>query len=642
MLPGKLSPMSSFFEEKFGDQLGSCNNGNRSLTWHSGWWIFGKSYNITAIPQNVLSAVTGKGILDQTVLPELDQSAARVFAYVFPNKNIPDSFQLSAYVDVDKLTNPQQLLPQGLSSIIYTGSCSATVALAMQAHAGLSWPIASFSSSLTADYNKSTSSQVGIIYGTFNSPLSQYLTSGDQKWKAYATLLFLEWYDAQGQDMRTAATPGYILSQFTGASAYQLGASSSSVSGAVNASSVLTVAAGSVQADGSVKYSNASTLTVTNYGVVFNSPIPDGNWTAIPALSSIKSLPVAASLDPKSTDYKLLQSDMNHTQILPGVPAEWCTSDRWHVINHNLSTTGTLHVIPNGTSTGADPKEGEPPTCLIGVEFSAPVAANKISLLYSLASSLDSNDDVNDDNAGANDSVLGTVVVKTGAVILSATGQPTISPTTASGMYSNVSSTTGGITFNNFSWTGLNYAVSEDPADKIAAVQPAPIVSASCGGGTRQIGNVVATVLYNSATALLSLSLTHNENDSVEKLDVAGTPDVCVLSGDVTITLQSGAVIQRTIPNTTIYYPKPISSNAISIASFSPTTGQVGQSVTLSGTGFLSANSVTFSPTVVAVYKVNSDTQLTVTVPAGAGTGKITVTGASGTASTSTPFTVTP
>ncbi len=88
---------------------------------------------------------------------------------------------------------------------------------------------------------------------------------------------------------------------------------------------------------------------------VINSPIPDATWTAVPALSAIRSLPVAASLEAGSTDYKLLQSDMDHTQIVPGVPSGWCSSDHWHVINHHLSTTGTLHVIPNGTSSGADP-----------------------------------------------------------------------------------------------------------------------------------------------------------------------------------------------------------------------------------------------------------------------------------------------
>jgi hypothetical protein len=66
----------------------------------------------------------------------------------------------------------------------------------------------------------------------------------------------------------------------------------------------------------------------------------------------------------------------------------------------------------------------------------------------------------------------------------------------------------------------------------------------------------------------------------------------------------------------------------------------VGTLVTITGTNFTGATSVTFNGT-SATFTVNSATKITATVPTGATTGKITVTTPSGTATSATDFTVT-
>lgn len=76
------------------------------------------------------------------------------------------------------------------------------------------------------------------------------------------------------------------------------------------------------------------------------------------------------------------------------------------------------------------------------------------------------------------------------------------------------------------------------------------------------------------------------------------------------------------------------------ISSFSPTSGPVGTSVTINGTGFSGATAVKFNGT-TATFGVNSDTKITATVPSGATTGKISVTAPSGTDTSGTNFTVT-
>ncbi|MDQ4121425.1 MAG: M12 family metallo-peptidase [Acidobacteriota bacterium] len=61
------------------------------------------------------------------------------------------------------------------------------------------------------------------------------------------------------------------------------------------------------------------------------------------------------------------------------------------------------------------------------------------------------------------------------------------------------------------------------------------------------------------------------------------------------------------------------------INDFSPKIAGVGNTVVISGTGFTGATSVTFSNGVNATFTVNSNTQITATVPAGAVGGSITV-----------------
>lgn len=75
------------------------------------------------------------------------------------------------------------------------------------------------------------------------------------------------------------------------------------------------------------------------------------------------------------------------------------------------------------------------------------------------------------------------------------------------------------------------------------------------------------------------------------------------------------------------------------VSSFSPGTGPVGTSVSITGSGFTGATNVTFNGT-AANFTFNSDTSISATVPNGATTGPISVTTPNGTGTSSTSFTV--
>src|SRR6187200_879736 len=78
---------------------------------------------------------------------------------------------------------------------------------------------------------------------------------------------------------------------------------------------------------------------------------------------------------------------------------------------------------------------------------------------------------------------------------------------------------------------------------------------------------------------------------------------------------------------------------------FLPTTGPIGTSVTITGTGFADssvANEVAFNGTAAPSFSVDSDTQITAIVPTGATTGPVTVTDGEGTGTSAADFVVTP
>jgi hypothetical protein len=99
-------------------------------------------------------------------------------------------------------------------------------------------------------------------------------------------------------------------------------------------------------------------------------------------------------------------------------------------------------------------------------------------------------------------------------------------------------------------------------------------------------------------------------------------------------------IILKAAPADSSPSPSP-SETTPTLTSFSPASGPVGATVTLTGTGLGGVTAVGFDGRPAKVFKALSDTQVTVTVPPGALSGLIVVTTPAGTAVSATPFTVT-
>lgn len=100
-------------------------------------------------------------------------------------------------------------------------------------------------------------------------------------------------------------------------------------------------------------------------------------------------------------------------------------------------------------------------------------------------------------------------------------------------------------------------------------------------------------------------------------------------SGFVSVTTTGG-----TLTSSRKFFVAPV------FTSFTPASGTVGSKIVVTGKGLTQASKVTIGAK-AATFVVNSDTQVTVTVPVGAVTGKIAITTPGGIATSKTSFTVT-
>jgi len=138
--------------------------------------------------------------------------------------------------------------------------------------------------------------------------------------------------------------------------------------------------------------------------------------------------------------------------------------------------------------------------------------------------------------------------------------------------------------------------------------------------GTNLTG--ATSVAFNGTTAAFTVVSSSEITTSVPAGATTGTVQVVTPTGTL-----SSNVIFRVIPQ---------------IKSFTPPSGPVGTVVTITGVSLTQTRGVTFGGVKATSFTVNSDTQVTATVPTGAKTGTIAIGTPGGTAVSAKSFTVTP
>ncbi|HUZ48097.1 MAG TPA: IPT/TIG domain-containing protein [Terriglobia bacterium] len=136
--------------------------------------------------------------------------------------------------------------------------------------------------------------------------------------------------------------------------------------------------------------------------------------------------------------------------------------------------------------------------------------------------------------------------------------------------------------------------------------------------------STASSVKFNGAAA----SFKANSDSQIVALVPSGAA-----TGDLSVADSAGSAVSATA------YTVTQSTTAPKISSFTPTSGSVGASVAISGSGFTGASSVAFNGT-KAAFTVASDSQINTSVPSGATSGAISVSTSGGTATSSSSFTV--
>jgi uncharacterized repeat protein (TIGR03803 family) len=214
--------------------------------------------------------------------------------------------------------------------------------------------------------------------------------------------------------------------------------------------------------------------------------------------------------------------------------------------------------------------------------------------------------------------------------------------------------TTKGVYTNLYLYPIIGGNNNEIPLSPLLLSTNGKFYSVTEQGGTHQNGSFYSlSTTYSPFISLVNVS-SGKEGAKVGILGQGFTSASVVKFGGTaatTKTLTGSTFILATVPagaltgsvtvttgTTTLTAPKQFKVTP-TLVSFSPPSGTVGTLVTITGTGLTQTTKVTFNK-VSATFTVNSDTQITATVPATATTGKIAITTKGGSASSTTSFTV--
>jgi hypothetical protein len=322
-----------------------------------------------------------------------------------------------------------------------------------------------------------------------------------------------------------------------------------------------------------------------------------GNFTV-----SVSTLPMISGLNPTS-------GPVGTSVVITGVNFTGATAVQFNgtsasavTVNSNTQITAT---VPSGATTGPVTVVTPNGTALSPTAFtvSAPTAPTVTSFTPSSGP------------VGTTVTINGTNLTGANQVLFNGTAATTITPISATQISAVVpaGATTGLISVSSPNGTGTS-ATSFTVTPRITGFTPLS-------------GIVGSTVTINGSNFAGATSVTFNgvsaTINSLSATSITATVPATATTGPIAVFTPNGTAVSSA--NFTVQQPPQI-------VSFTPGFGAPGDSVIITGSGFTGVTAVAFNGT-AAGFTLNSDTQITATVPAGATTGSITVTTPAGTGS---------
>lgn len=174
-------------------------------------------------------------------------------------------------------------------------------------------------------------------------------------------------------------------------------------------------------------------------------------------------------------------------------------------------------------------------------------------------------------------------------------------------------------------------------AGELTFTPAASVAAPAITGFTPTTGSAGTSVVITGAGLSGATSVTFNGVTAAITANTAtqitATVPASATTGKIAVSTAGGTATSTA--DFTVTAPVPILSN------FTPLSGAIGTSVVITGANLSGANSVSFNGVNAPNFTVDSATQITAIVPAGAATGKVAVTTAGGTATSFADFTVT-
>jgi RHS repeat-associated protein len=206
-------------------------------------------------------------------------------------------------------------------------------------------------------------------------------------------------------------------------------------------------------------------------------------------------------------------------------------------------------------------------------------------------------------------------------------------------------------------FNGISTSITSNTSTQIKAPVPSgattgPIsVTTSAGTATSATNftvNLTPSISgFSPSSGAVGLSVTINGMNFTGVTSVKFNGTAAIITSKTDIQLKATVPTNATTGKIAVTTPGGTATSATDftvaprITSFSPTSGPEGTSVTINGANFTGTTSVKFNGT-SAGYGVTTSIKIMATVPAGATTGKISVTTAAGTATSAGNFTVKP